>query len=443
MKRFVRAARMWSWLTAMLPCLAVLQLNGVEAKPYAEGRFRGRIAYSADGNHNDPDDWIASPMTLAILAQVGLKDRLIHFDYNSILPQTNPAWEKTHAESVLGAAERHGFDKSRFIDCRKNLEAALASIAQAINDCSKENPLFFLLAGPMEVPHRRILKSDPTKRQFVYCISHSRWNDEFASNYPLAFTQRSVIELEVRWVQIRDQNRLLSFGRYGRPAPSVEFAPYLWMRDSPDAKVRWLWERMLVSTRPDPSDAGMTYFLVTADEECQPAKLRRLLEAHEPPPTTTVRKQVRVEAENFRRLDGFVIEDRKDRDASHELSIRLDRRASGSIRTRFVEPFTPAVGRYDVQIRFFDEPGHRCRLAFFVNGVARGAGWESAGDGRGWTSHTVRGVEVRVGDELRVDAEGPESRLDYVQLDYLSYGDPPEHRRDADSPGGAPGPETK
>jgi hypothetical protein len=38
------------------------------------------------------------------------------------------------------------------------------------------------------------------------------------------------------------------------------------MRDSRDAKVRWLWERMLVSTRPDPSDAGMTWFLVTGDE---------------------------------------------------------------------------------------------------------------------------------------------------------------------------------
>jgi len=35
------------------------------------------------------------------------------------------------------------------------------------------------------------------------------------------------------------------------------------MRDSGDARVRWLWERMLVSTRPDPSDAGMTWFLAT------------------------------------------------------------------------------------------------------------------------------------------------------------------------------------
>ena len=38
------------------------------AAPYEGKTFKGRIAYSADGNHNDPDDWIASPVALAIFA---------------------------------------------------------------------------------------------------------------------------------------------------------------------------------------------------------------------------------------------------------------------------------------------------------------------------------------------------------------------------------------
>ncbi len=156
-------------------------------------------------------------MTLAILAEAGLKDRLVHFDYNCILPLTDPEWEKTHAESVLGAAERYGFDMSRFFDCRQGLDGAVASIAKAINDSSADDPLYFIIAGPMEVPYLGIQKSDPAKRQFVYCISHSRWNDGFASKYKFTFTKRSVIEQDVHWVQIRDQNRLLSFGRYGRP----------------------------------------------------------------------------------------------------------------------------------------------------------------------------------------------------------------------------------
>jgi hypothetical protein len=157
------------------------------AGPYENGKFKGRIGYSADGNHNDPDDWAASPVALAIFAECGLKDRVVHFDYNCILPQTDPEWEKTHAESVLGAAQRYGYDKSLFHDCRRNLDSAVASIARAINASSAGDPFYFIVAGPMEVPYLGIAKSDPQKRRHVYCISHSRWNDGFASKY--TFTQ--------------------------------------------------------------------------------------------------------------------------------------------------------------------------------------------------------------------------------------------------------------
>jgi hypothetical protein len=184
-------------IAAALLCPAVSPSPGAEGKSFTHDLVQGRIAYSADGNHNDPDDWIASPVALAILAEAGLKDRLVHFDYNCILPLTDPEWEKTHAASVLGAAERYGFDRSVFFDCRKNLDAAIASIAKAINDSSAQNPLYFIIAGPMEVPYRGIQKSDPARRQFVYCISHSRWNDGFASRYKFSFTKRSVIEQDV------------------------------------------------------------------------------------------------------------------------------------------------------------------------------------------------------------------------------------------------------
>src|SRR5918996_1369030 len=147
--------------------VAVLLIPGglsVRAEgPYVAGKFQGRIAYSADGNHNDPDDWAASPVALAILAECGLKDRLVHFDYNCILPQTDREWEKIHADSVLGAAAHYAYDKSVFHDCRKNLDGALASIVKAINASSADDPLYFIVAGPMEVPVRGIEKADPAK----------------------------------------------------------------------------------------------------------------------------------------------------------------------------------------------------------------------------------------------------------------------------------------
>ena len=42
----------------------------------------GRIAYTADGNAHDQDDWAATPGSLSILAAAGLQDALVHYDYN-------------------------------------------------------------------------------------------------------------------------------------------------------------------------------------------------------------------------------------------------------------------------------------------------------------------------------------------------------------------------
>ena len=399
------------------PLICALTVSAL-AGPYEAGNFQGRIAWSADGNHNDPDDWAASPVALAIFAEAGLKDRLVHFDYNCILPETDPDWERKHADSVLGAARRYGYDPDRFFDCRKNLDVAVASLVQAINGSSANDPLYFIIAGPMEVPFRAIEKADRAKRQFVYCISHSRWNDGYATNYKFTFTKRSVIEQDVHWTQIRDQNPLLSFGRYGQPASPEEFAPYFWMRDSRNAKVRFLWDRMVVSTRPDPSDAGMAWFLATGDEECDPTKLKRLLEEHQVPPPTLARRQVRFEAENFRHLEGFVVEDRKDKGASHQLNIFVKANA-GHLRTRIDEPFMPGAGRYDAVIRH-REGANRCRYTFFINGVPCGAAWDSAIGGGGWTNQIIRGVELRISDEIRVDVEGASARLDYVQFNLLN-----------------------
>ena len=406
-------------LLCSICALAVTSLAAEPSVPPGRSReaFIGRIAYSADGNHNDPDDWFASPVALAIFAEAGLKDRLVHFDYNCILPLNDPKFEQTHAESVLGAVERYGYDRSRFFDCRKDLDRAVSHLAAAINASSADNPLWFIIAGPMEVPYLGIQKADPTKRQFVHCISHSRWNDGFARGYTFTHTKRSVIEQDVRWIQIRDQNPLLSTSPYKRRARDEECRPYHWMRDSQDAKVRWLWERMLVSTRPDPSDAGMAWFLVTGDEECDPAKLQRVLDQHQLPPLKP-RTAVRLEAENFRHLDGFAVEDRKDKNASHLLQVALKSGERGSIHTRFDEPFVAGAPKCEVQVRFFDEAGSHSRFAVLVNGKAIGTDWESAGTGKGWSTQTIRDAAVAIGDEIAVQVQGAPARLDYVQLNF-------------------------
>jgi hypothetical protein len=403
---------------ALAAATVLASVLGAHSGPFDGKRFKGRIAWSSDGNHNDEDDWAASPVALAIFAEFGVKGRLVHFDYNSILPTTDPAWEKEHETSVLGAVARYGYDRSVFHDCRKDVDAAVNSIARAINESSADNPLYLVIAGPMQVPYMGIQKSDPAKRKFVYCISHSRWNDGFATKYTFVYNKRAVIPTGIHWIQIKDQNVRLATSPFGRPSEAAEWAPWEWMRDSSEEKVRFLWERMRATKRGDCSDAGMAYFLVSGDEEGDIVKLRRLLEKHDPPAPLDPRPAVRIEAENFLSLENFEVEDRNDRQASHRLNVKLTGRG-GRISIPLDQPYMAVRGQYDVEIRYLAEQGGRCRFSLLVNGKRQGNAWETQGGSEAWQTHTIPGVMINRADRITVEAEpeGPAGgRLDYVQL---------------------------
>lgn len=395
--------------------------------PFDGQTFKGRIAYSADGNYNDEDDWGASPVALAIFAECGVKDKLVHFDYNCILPKTDPKWEKIHQTSVLGAAERYGYRKSLFYDCQKDRAGAIENIKNAINESSADNPLYFILAGPMEVPYLGIQKSDPARRQFVYCISHSRWNDGYTTQDDNLMThnKRDVIPQGIKWVQITDQNQFLSTSRYGRPAKPEEWRPWYWMRDSDDSKVRFLWERLLAVTRADCSDSGMAYFLMTGDERSEISKVRKLLDDNIVPAPTDPREHIRIEAENFLTLDNYDVEHRNDRSVSHRVNVKLASITTGRIRTHFDQPYTADKARYDVEVRYFDERDGRCRLSLYVNGEQKGSSWYALKDSDEWTTHTIEEVTINAGDEIMVEVRGDAGeygKLDYVQLNVSSLG---------------------
>jgi len=422
MKRYWKTA----CVTAILMHIAASNLYP-HSGPFDGQIFKGRIAYSADGNYNDEDDWGASPVALAIFAECGVKAKLVHFDYNCILPKTDPEWEKIHETSVLGAAERYGYDKSVFHDCQKNLAGAVESVRKAVNESSADNPLYFILAGPMEVPYLGIQKSDPAKRQFVYCISHSRWNDGYTTQDGnlMNHNKRDVIPQGIKWVQITDQNQFLSTSRYGRPAQPEDWRPWYWMRDSDDSKVRFLWERLLAVTRADCSDSGMAYFLMTGDEQSEISKIRKLLDDNIVPTPTDPRKYIRIEAENFLRLDNYDVEHRNDRNVSHRINVKLASITTGRIRTHFDELYTADKARYDVDVRYFDEKDGRCRFSLYVNSEQKGSSWSASKDSDEWTTHTIEDVSINAGDEIMVEVRGDAGeygKLDYVQLNYRAPG---------------------
>ncbi len=127
--------------------------------------FKGRIAFSSDGNYNDEDDWGAFPVAVAMLDAFGLTGKLVHIDYNNILAKNDPRFYREMSQSVLGAADRYNVPLSILFDRQKDLNGAINSIKNAINASSADNPLYYVLAGPMEVPFRGIEKSDPDKRK--------------------------------------------------------------------------------------------------------------------------------------------------------------------------------------------------------------------------------------------------------------------------------------
>ena len=189
--------------------------------------------------------------------------------------------------------------------------------------------------------------------------------------YTFTHTKRSVIPTGIHWVQIADQNRLLATGPYGRPSTGAEWIPWHWMREAREERVKFLWERMRISTRADCSDAGMAYFLISGDEEGDPVKLRKLLVDGQIPEPVALRKSIRIEAENFRTLESYEVEFKDDREVSHRINIKLTG-GKGRIETPFSELFTGDSGQFDVAVRYFDEKQGNSRLALYINGTLKG-----------------------------------------------------------------------
>jgi hypothetical protein len=411
-----------TFLLALLMTLAASPGHSAAAGagPWEGARFKGRIAHSADGNANDEDDWAAFPVAAAIIDAFGLMDRLVHVDYNNILRANDARFYREMTTSVLGSVERYAMPARAMFDCQKDLEGALESIKKAIDASSADNPLYYVLAGPMEVPFLGIQRSDPAKRKYVYCISHSVWNDGFPQPEKVhlhKYTKRDIIETGVNWVQVKAGSGLTDSTRTS--STPEQWAMYRWMRDATDRRLGWIYSRLQVVDRCDVSDATMTYFLVTGEENANSAKLRTLLEEKKRPSPVGVRAEVRLEAENFHRLENFSAERRNDRTASHRVSVTLSGAKEGSIRTTFNQPYAATDGKFEVEVRYAGGKQGRSEYRLFVGGVQQGEAWTASADSDGWQSKTIPGVSIKTGDEIRVAvrAEGGESgRLDYVQF---------------------------
>lgn len=229
-----------------------------------------RIAYSSDGNMHDKDDFGASALGLALIASQNMQARVVHYDFNSHFPDSLDAWEKQMDTSVMGSVSRFSFGAAKFYDDQTEATAAVANLAAEISASTSTNRLKLVVAGPFEIVYRAFSKSDRTKHQFVDIITHSPWNNDHGSDgthvgtHNLGDLQASFPGFKV--IQIANQNRLLN--------TKPDWAPWYWLRDSSNANLRWVYTRIQAVGRPDPSDAGMLYFLLFNDQNATPDKFR-------------------------------------------------------------------------------------------------------------------------------------------------------------------------
>ena len=234
--------------------------------------------------------------------------------------------------------QRFGFDPAGFYDLQRNLGGGIGNLRKEINASSETNPLYIIAGGPMEFLWRTLKASDPAKRRYVTVISHSPWNNERL--WPPAMTHdwRDVQALGVKWVQIADQNRLFH--------TKDSWIPYRYMRNSVHPGLRLVWERMMISGKPDISDAGMAYYLVTGDQGGTPDDLRRFMGSwagtggYRPPLTATqaesgkIRKGVIARAHAGYLGTGFV--DYGDTaDAYVEVTVKASKAGLGTLSFRY------------------------------------------------------------------------------------------------------------
>ncbi|MGJ8639692.1 MAG: hypothetical protein ACSHYA_09890 [Opitutaceae bacterium] len=218
-----------------------------------------RIAISADGNPDaDADDVGATPFTLAMLAKAGLQDNLVHYDFNNFLeykridPGNNRMWT-----GAMGGQARWGFDESRFHDAANDPEGAVAHLTSEINQSSARDPLYLIVAGPMEQIYRALEAADATARQHVILVSHHDYNEYFKPR----LWQRNLNDVEalvpgITRLRIVDQN-----GSNGTGLKGTADSDFHWLRDHTDANLNWLYTRIVAGT-PDVSDAGMLAWLI-------------------------------------------------------------------------------------------------------------------------------------------------------------------------------------
>ena len=208
-----------------------------------------KIALSFDGNAHDKDDILALPMSLALIAEGGVKSKFIHMDYSNHIWNNDGNQNQLMNQSVSGACKNWGIPKSKCINAKDNLNGAKNNFKNAVNSAGKAR-VYYACGGPMEVPYQCVMTLTKAKRGQVTVISHSAWNNKH--KHGKSHTWKQLITTGVKNISIGDQNKTA----FNQPTKD-----WTWLKNK-GGKYAWLYSRNKKKSF-DASDAGIVWFIIT------------------------------------------------------------------------------------------------------------------------------------------------------------------------------------
>ncbi|WP_276165460.1 hypothetical protein [Zobellia alginiliquefaciens] len=386
------------------------------------GYNNNRIAISADGNNQpdnhpeakwpraDPDDWAGTPAALAIIAKLGLQDKLVHFSYNNFIAATAHTTETNYmADGVNGAIERWNFDSTRFFDVPENNNAAIDHLANEIKKSTAKDPLYFVHMGPSEFFYRAVEKivDDGNKEALgnVYVISHSGYNDNHLRRNA-HHTMKETIALSgnlIKYKKIKDQNACEDPSKLW--CSNTDFSPYHWMRDHSDPDIKWLFSRTQFHPQnkgADISDAGMVWYLLLGDEDGNPKKLEKFIgNGISPLPKCDDAKFVGIKDFEISQVDSFV----KPYKYHSRNAVAIDAVTHKNKFGATQKIFEGNSGTYDITLTTLTEEDGESTYRLKVNDVLIGEFQNPANSpDMAPYSKTFENVSVKTGDVIQIES---------------------------------------